>query len=172
MADGSALIDNSFTPDAENARAFRRALGQFATGVTLITIESDGGPMGFIANSFSSLSMDPPLIMWALSKSSGRFAAYQGAQHFAVHVLGAQDGGIVDRFMRGGAGFDGLAHELNAHRVPILTGALARFECTLHQLHEGGDHVIVVGQVQRAAIQDGAPLVFSGGQMGRFTAGI
>lgn len=163
-------MDSSFTPDAEAARAFRDALGRFTTGVTLITIDGPAGPMGFAANSFSSLSLDPPLVLWSVAKSAGRYPHYAVARHFAIHVLAADQSALVPRFHRSGPGFDGLAHDLNPHRVPLLAGALARFECEQHATHEGGDHLIVVGRVQRVVCQDGAPLVFSQGQMGRFAA--
>jgi flavin reductase (DIM6/NTAB) family NADH-FMN oxidoreductase RutF len=170
MADGGTFIERGFTPGIDTARAFRDALGSFATGVTAITIDGPTGPMGFIANSFSSLSMDPPLVLWSLAKSSGRYPCYAAARHFAVHVLGADQTGLIDRFHRTGAGFDGLDHDLNLHRVPLLAGALARFECDQHATHEGGDHLIIVGRVTRVLCQEGAPLVFSRGRMGRFSA--
>lgn len=174
MADGSTVLDSQFVPSPANARAFRDALGRFATGVTIVTIEGPEGPMGFTANSFSSLSMDPPLVLWSVAKSAGRYPYYVAAQHFAIHVLADDQSGLIDRFQRNGAGFAGLDFDLNAHKVPLLTGALARFECELHATHEGGDHKIVVGQVQRvsaaAVTAATAPLVFAMGHMGRFTA--
>lgn len=165
MADGAPLMDDGFVPTAETARGFRDALGQFPTGVTLVTIEGPEGPMGFAANSFSSLSLDPPLVLWSLAKSSRRYPFYASARHFAIHVLAAEQAGLIERFGRHGAGFAGLDHDLNAHRVPLIGGALARFECELHATHEGGDHLIVVGRVTRVACQGGVPLVFVQGQM-------
>lgn len=165
MADGGTMMDSGFTPSAETARAFRDALGQFATGVTLVTIDGPEGPMGFTANSFSSLSLDPPLVLWSLAKSARRYPFYAAAPHFAIHVLAADQAGLIDRFGRQGIGFDGLDHELNALRVPLIGGALARFECDLHATHEGGDHLIVVGRVTRAVCQGGVPLVFAQGRM-------
>jgi flavin reductase (DIM6/NTAB) family NADH-FMN oxidoreductase RutF len=168
MADGAGMTEDGFVPSPETARAFRDALGQFATGVTLVTIDGPDGLMGFTANSFSSLSMDPPLVLWSPAKSSRRFPFFAAARHFAIHVLAAGQAHLIDRFSRDGAGFDGLDHRLNPHRVPLIDGALARFECDLHATHEGGDHLIVVGRVTRIVCQDGAPLVFAKGQMGRF----
>lgn len=165
MADGGTIMDQGFAPSTETARAFRDALGQFATGVTLVTIDGPDGPMGFTANSFSSLSLDPPLVLWSLARSSRRYPFYATAAHFAIHVLAADQAEMIDRFGRQGAGFDGLAHDLNAHRVPLIGGALARFECEQHTTYAGGDHLIVVGRVTHAVCQGGVPLVFVQGQM-------
>ena len=170
MADGALPDGFTFIPYAANARAFRDALGSFTTGVTLMTIAGPEGPMGFVANSFSSLSMDPPLVLWSPAKSSQRFAHYANAQHYAIHVLAQDQADLITRFIRGGAGFDGLDHEINAEGVPVLTTAAARFDCVQHATHEGGDHLIVVGQVLRASQRDVAGLVFKKGQYGGFSA--
>ena len=168
MPDGAPMTETVFTPDAANARAFRDALGRFATGVCVITANSEGGHMGFTANSFASLSMDPALVLWSPAKSSQRYPILVAARHYAIHVLGADQAEVSRRFVRGGAGFDGLIHAVNAEGVPLIAGCLARFECEQHALHDGGDHTIVVGRVIRAALADGAPLVFSGGRYGTF----
>jgi flavin reductase (DIM6/NTAB) family NADH-FMN oxidoreductase RutF len=168
MPDGAQMTETTFTPDAANARAFRDALGRFATGVCVITANGPDGHMGFTANSFSSLSMDPPLVLWSPAKSSQRYPVLVAARHYAIHVLEAGQSDVSRRFVRGGAGFDGLDHAVNAEGVPLLAGCLARFECEQHALHDGGDHTIVVGRVIRAALADGAPLVFSGGRYGTF----
>lgn len=170
MADGALPDGFTFIPDAANARAFRDALGSFATGVTLVTIAGPDGPMGFVANSFSSLSMDPPLVIWSPSKSASRYPHFAVAQHYTIHILAEDQHDIIARFMRGGAGFDGLDHEINAEGVPVLTTAAARFDCVQHATHEGGDHLIVVGQVLRASQRDVAGLVFKKGQYGGFSA--
>jgi flavin reductase (DIM6/NTAB) family NADH-FMN oxidoreductase RutF len=159
-----------FAPNADTARAFRAALGQFATGVTLITIQGPKGPMGFTANSFSSLSLDPPLVLWSLAKSSQRYGPYIAAPHFAIHVLADDQADLIARFARNGAGFDGLAHDRSPQGVPLIAGALARFDCALHQVFDGGDHSIILGRVLLASQASGAPLVFCQGQMGGFAA--
>lgn len=159
-----------FTPDADNARAFRDALGRYPTGVTVVTVASAEGPMGFLANSFASVSMDPPLVLWSPAKSSSRFAHYSAAPHFSIHVLANEHGDWLTRFSRTGSGFHGLSHEVTAEGVPAIHGALARFDCAQHATHEGGDHLIVVGRVIRAAFRPGAPLVFSQGAYGDFVA--
>jgi flavin reductase (DIM6/NTAB) family NADH-FMN oxidoreductase RutF len=162
------MTETTFTPDAANARAFRDALGQFATGVTVITTEGPEGPMGFTANSFASLSLDPALVLWSPAKSSLRFPIYAQAAHYTIHVLGADQSDLSRRFVRGGAGFEGLTHERTPEGVPVIPGTLARFDCAHWAAYEGGDHLIVVGLVLRCALNGGAPLVFSQGSYGSF----
>ena len=159
-----------FTPDADNARAFRDALGRYPTGVTVVTVASAEGPMGFLANSFASVSMDPPLVLWSPAKSSSRFAHYAGAPYFSIHVLANDHVDWLTRFSRNGEGFHGLSHEVTAEGIPVIHGALARFDCAQHTTHEGGDQLIVVGRVIRAAFRQGAPLVFNQGSYGDFVA--
>jgi flavin reductase (DIM6/NTAB) family NADH-FMN oxidoreductase RutF len=142
------MADGGIIPNADNARLFRDALGRFATGVTVVTIMGPDGPMGFTANSFSSLSLDPALVLWSPAKASQRYPY----------------------FARGGAGFDGLDWRLNDEGVPVMSGALARFDCLRHATHEGGDHLIIVGQVLRLALEEGEPLVFAKGKFGGFIA--
>lgn len=163
-----AVLEQGFIPDATNLRAFRDALGQFATGVTLVTITSEDGPMGFVANSFSGLSLDPPLILWSPARSSGRFAHFVRAAHFSVHILRDDAKDLIARFGRHGTGFDGVQHTLTPEGNPVLDGALARFDCALHDTHDGGDHLIIVGRVLRCHSTNGAPLVFSQGMYGSF----
>lgn len=162
------LPDAGTIPSPDSARAFRSALGAFATGVTLVTIAGPEGSMGFVANSFSSISIDPPLVLWAPAKSAQRFPFYAAAQHFAIHVLGADQGPLVNHFHRGSGSFDTIDHAMNPEGVPLLTQALARFECRQSAVHEGGDHLIVVGEVLRFAAQDGVPLIFARGKFGHF----
>ena len=166
------MTEATFTPDAENARAFRDALGRFATGITVITIDTLEGPMGFTANSFASVSLVPALVLWSPAKSSTRFPYYAAARHYAIHVLGAEQADLSRRFVKGGTGFDGLTRETNAEGVPVIPGTLARFECEQHATHDGGDHLIVVGRVIRASVRGGGPLVFSQGAYGRFDPGL
>lgn len=160
----------TFAAEAADPRLLRDALGRFATGVTVVTIAGPDGPMGFTANSFSSVSLDPPLVLWSPARSSSRFAQFSVARHYAIHVLGEGQGGLIQRFARGGAGFDGLPPARNAEGVPLIADALARFDCERHAAHDGGDHLIIVGRVLRAAMAEGQPLVFSQGRYGRFVA--
>jgi flavin reductase (DIM6/NTAB) family NADH-FMN oxidoreductase RutF len=160
------------TAETGDARAFRTALGRFATGITVITTPTLEGPMGFTANSFASVSLDPPLVLWSPAKASMRFPYFAAARHYAIHVLGAEQADLSQRFVRGGAGFDGLAHEINAEGVPVIPTALARFDCEQAATHDGGDHLIVVGRVLRALFREGPPLIFSQGAYGRFEPGV
>ena len=166
------MPDTPFTAETMDSRAFRDALGRFATGITVVTIATRDGPMGFTANSFASVSLDPPLVLWSPARSAARFPFYAAARHYAIHVLGAEQSDLSGRFVRGGAGFDGLAHEIGEHDVPILPQALARFDCLQVATHDGGDHLIIVGRVLRASARDGLPLIFSQGAYGRFTPGL
>ena len=162
------------TPDladfdpADNPRAFRDALGRFATGITVVTCATAEGPMGFTANSFAALSLDPPLVLWSPARASSRFSHYATAQHYAIHILDHAHTDWLARFNRGGAGFHGLSHETDPNGVPIIHDALARFDCAQHATHDGGDHLIVVGRVLRAAHRDGDPLLFCMGRYGQF----
>jgi flavin reductase (DIM6/NTAB) family NADH-FMN oxidoreductase RutF len=168
MADGG-IQAAGIVPDAANARVFRDALGQYATGVTVVTIQAQDGPMGFTANSFASLSLDPPLVLWSIARASQRYPFFAGASHYAIHVLGQNHTDLPARFSRGGQGFTGLARQTNAEGVPTLPGALARFDCVRHATHDGGDHLIIVGQVLRLALEEGEPLVFAKGRFGSFS---
>lgn len=170
MADGTRTMAqmHSFVPAGETQRQFRNALGQFATGVTVVTAPTPDGPLGMTANSFSSVSMDPPLITWCPAKSSSRYAPFAAAPHFAIHVMGCAHEAIAMRFAKSGQAFEGLDVELNAQGVPLLGDCLARFECTTHQVHDAGDHAIILGRVTSAAFREGDALVFCQGKFGAF----
>lgn len=172
MADGSGerIAMQSVVPGPETTRDFRDALGRFATGVCVVTCDSDLGPLGITANSFASVSLDPPLVLWSPAKFSRRYEAFANAENFAIHVMGAEQGDLCQRFARDGTAFDGTDWTLGAHGVPLLNGCLARFECNHVASHEGGDHRIIVGRVTRANWREGAPLVFSQGRYGDFSA--
>ena len=159
------------TPDATTARDFRDALGRFATGVTIITLTGPDGPAGFTANSFASVSLDPPLVLWSPARSSSRFTTFATAPHYTIHILGLDQFDLIARFGRGGAGFGDMAPEVSPEGAPILPDALARFDCAQHATHDGGDHLIILGRVLRFALRDGAPLVFSQGAYGGFQHG-
>jgi flavin reductase (DIM6/NTAB) family NADH-FMN oxidoreductase RutF len=169
MADGGTMVGKDFVPEAD-LRAFRDALGRFATGVCVITTATDAGPVGFTANSFAAVSLDPPLVLWSPAKASSRYGIFAAAPFFAIHVLGAEQADIGTRFLRGGAGFDGLSHGAAPEGMPTIPGTLARFDCALHAAHDGGDHTIILGRVLRASYRAGAPLVFRQGGYGGFVA--
>lgn len=153
----------------DQTRAFRDALGSYPTGVTIVTCHSDEGPMGITANSFASLSLDPPLILWSPAKASRRYLPFVEARHFCVHVLDIAQRDLCRRFSVSAFDFDGLDYNKTTEGVPRLSDALAIFECAAHAQHDGGDHTIVVGQVLSfETAKHGAPLVFAQGQYGRF----
>lgn len=154
---------NAFDPLTDQ-RAFRDALGAYATGVTIVTTASADGPIGITANSFASVSLDPPLVLWSPAKSSKRFKYFTGAKHFAVHVLDGHQQQLCNGFTRDKSAFDGLDWAANDDGVPLINGCLARFECTLDAEHDAGDHTIIVGRVTGASAREGLPLLFQGGR--------
>lgn len=158
----------TFAPDAETQKDFRNALGRFGTGVTVITCMTDEGPLGITANSFASLSLDPPLVLWSPGKFSRRYGAFTAARHFAIHVAGADQLPLCEGFAKDADFFHSVDWEENAQGVPVLDGWLARFECDKVAQHDGGDHAIVVGHVTRVQTRPGAPLVFFEGRYGSF----
>ena len=164
------MTEATFVPGAANARAFRDALGRFPTGVTVVTAPGPEGPVGFTANSFASLSLDPPLVLWSPAKASLRHAVMVAAPFYSIHVLAEDQADLSGRFVRGGAGFAGLEIQTTPEGAPAIPGTLARFDCALHATHDGGDHTIVVGLVIRVHQGAGVPLVFCSGRYGRFSA--
>ena len=158
-----------FTPGPDTGPLLREALGRFATGVTVVTVATPQGPVGITANSFTSVSLDPPLVLWCPARASRRFAFFGQAPHFAIHVMAMEQRDLARGFASGAGGFEAEAH--SPEGVPLLPGALARFDCALHAAHDGGDHSIVVGRVLRTELRDGAPLVFAGGAFGGFASG-
>ena len=149
--------------------ALRRTLGQFATGVTVVTCcAADGQPRGITANSFSSVSLDPPLILWNIAKVSNSLQAYLGAENFAIHVLRAEQQTLAEHFARPDHTiYAGIEHEISRDNVPIIPGVLARFDCQTHEIHDCGDHYIIVGKVVRHVVADGKPLLFFAGDYSR-----
>jgi flavin reductase (DIM6/NTAB) family NADH-FMN oxidoreductase RutF len=163
----------TFHPATAEAQLLREALGRFATGVTVVTTLGSKGPMGMTVNSFSSVSLEPPLVLWSAAKSSTRHAGFVAARHWAVHVLGAEQLDTCLRFTRGGAQFDGLDNVTSAEGVPILPGAAARFDCEAHAAHDAGDHTVMIGRVLRVTVAGPGdhPLVFAAGRFGQFEPG-
>ena len=149
-----------------HARRYRSALGAFATGVTIVTTrDGEGRDIGLTANSFNSVSLDPPMVLWSLAKSARSLPIFLAASHFAVHVLAADQEDLSLRFAtRGSEKFAGLDVERGASQVPLLRGCSARFQCRTAFRHEGGDHVIFVGAVEAFDHSDRPPLVFHGGR--------
>lgn len=157
----------TFDPSAD-AGSFRGALGTFVTGVTVITTDSPEGPVAIVANSFASVSLDPPLVLWSPAKSSKRFEHFGGTRRFAVHVLAADQRDICAAIIASKTAISKVPMHLSHCGMPIIEGALATFECNLHATHDAGDHVIVVGLVTKCHHRGGDPLVFHAGQYGEF----
>jgi flavin reductase (DIM6/NTAB) family NADH-FMN oxidoreductase RutF len=157
------------TPDKD---LLRRAMGRFVTGVTVITTcGPDGKLEGVTANSFSTVSLDPPLVLWSLGRNAASFAGFHAASHFAVNVLGREQVDLSRHFSTPQPDkLAGIAHQIGAGGCPVLAHTIAHFECSRASVIEGGDHSIFIGRVVRASFQDGEPLVFSGGRYQRTVA--
>lgn len=132
-----------------DSRAFRRALGNFATGVTIVTAATaDGKKAGVTANSFNSVSLDPPLVLWSIDKRSGSYDVFDQAKHFAVNILSADQIDLSNQFARPRDDkFAGVAHEPGEGGAPLFPDCAARFQCEKHQQVDGGDHWILIGKV-------------------------
>ena len=173
MADGSAVMSDMdvFCPTAENQRDFRNTLGQFATGVTVVTCRDAQGALAITANSFASVSLDPPLVLWSPAIASSRHDSFAAAEGFAIHVLEASQLDMGMRFARNGRAFEDGEWREGPDGVPLLTSCLARFVCKRHAVHPAGDHTLILGEVTECARRAGEPLIFSQGAYGRFTDG-
>ncbi len=152
-------------PDSLDPREFRNALGQFATGVTIVTAcDSSGERVGATVSSFNSVSLDPPLVLWSLDKRAHSRAVFESTSHFAVHVLKLEQQELARRFATRGANkFAGLSCDAGLGAVPLLSDCAASFECETRNRYDGGDHLIFVGEVKRFTHAACAPLVFHGG---------
>lgn len=152
-----------------NARTFRDALSSFATGVTIVTtfeLREDQSvlPVGMTASSFNSVSMDPPLILWSVTKSSLSAQTFRSAQHFSVHILASDQVELSNRFAcRGTDKFAGVDYTWDRNNVPVIADVVTRFDCTTWNVVEGGDHWIIIGEVNNLVKLNKEPLVFSGG---------
>ncbi len=149
------------------ADELRASLGQFATGVTIVTARDPQGQLvGLTANSFNSVSLSPPLVLWSLSRQSSTLSGFRSATHYAINVLAADQRLLAERFARRGIDrFEGTAWHPGLTGAPVIDGAVAVFECSHHGQHEAGDHIVFVGQVNHCRRRVGvAPLVFHGGR--------
>jgi flavin reductase (DIM6/NTAB) family NADH-FMN oxidoreductase RutF len=160
----TALLTEAALPSIDTTE-LRRCLGSFVTGVTVITaLDAQGQPEGITANSFSSLSLEPPLIVWSLRLSSRSFDTYQNAAHFAVNILAQDQVHLSNRFAASGIKrFDGVAYAAGLAGVPLLSGCVATLECKLQATHPGGDHVLFVGRVERIHTNSHPPLAYGNG---------
>jgi flavin reductase (DIM6/NTAB) family NADH-FMN oxidoreductase RutF len=150
-----------------SAEDFRAALGQFTTGVTIVTARTpDGRLVGLTANSFNSVSLAPPLVLWSLARQSTSMPGFLSATHYAINVLAGDQRLLAERFARKGIDrFEGTPWRPGLTGAPVIDGAVAVFECSHRSQHDEGDHVIFVGQVAHCRRRIGAtPLVFHGGR--------
>ncbi|MFL6694335.1 MAG: flavin reductase [Ramlibacter sp.] len=151
---------------AFDARELRQVLGSFVTGVTVITtIDSDGKPHGLTANSFSSVSLDPPLILWSQSMTAPSHPVFSTCERFAVNILADDQVEVSNRFARGGADkFAGTPVKPGLGNLPLIDGCAAHLECRRVHAYPGGDHVVFIGEVERIQRHPRQPLVFGGGR--------
>lgn len=163
--DAHAGIDPGGGTDAQ--RNFRNALGQFATGVTVMTaLAPSGERFGITVTSFNSLSLEPPLILWSLGRDGGSFACFQPGTAFAVNVLASDQKHLAERFaLVRIPKFEGVPTHDGLDGVPLLDGGSAYFECRVEARYPGGDHDIVVGRVRRLFNFGKSPLLFHRGAL-------
>jgi flavin reductase (DIM6/NTAB) family NADH-FMN oxidoreductase RutF len=150
---------HAFAPGPGLERAFRDALGLYPTGVTIITTQTPQGLVGITANSFSSLSLDPPLVLWSPARASRRFEVFAKAQQFSIYILGQEQGDLCSHFTRDGA------EPAPGATATTLHDALVRLDCRLHASHDGGDHLLIIGRVEQVEMRQGAPLAFHAGKL-------
>ena len=143
-------------------RDFRQALGRFATGVTIVTTRAaDGAPVGITANSYNSVSMDPPMVLWSLARSARSLPSFTQATHWNVHILANDQEPLSSRFARAGEDkFAGLDFDDSPGGAPLIPGCSARFQCRTSFQYEGGDHIIFVGEVLDFDRSERAPLLY------------
>src|ERR1700685_3969558 len=161
LSSGSSALD---------PRDFRNALGTYATGVTIITaMAGDGKPYGLTCNSFASVSINPPLVLWSLGMYSQGLPIFQNASHFTVNVLGASQQALATTFAKSTVDrFAGVDWKPGLGNAPLLAGCVAWFQCRAANRYYGGDHVIFLGAVEAYTYNKQEPLLFLGGGFGRF----
>ncbi|MCV3273972.1 flavin reductase family protein [Roseobacter sinensis] len=160
-----------FEPSADRTADLRRAFGCFGTGVTVVTVQTDAGPLGMTANSFSSVSLTPPLVLWSPALSSARHDAFARAATFCIHVLSDRQLEMARHFAQTGDGFDQFDWTPGPLGAPRLAGCLAEFHCSTHAIHPAGDHSLILGEVQHVieGRLDASGLLFDRGRFGRFS---
>jgi flavin reductase (DIM6/NTAB) family NADH-FMN oxidoreductase RutF len=154
-------------PPNFSSAEFRSALGMFATGVTIVTARApDGTLVGLTANSFNSVSLTPPLVLWSLARAAQSMQAFSAGSHYAINILGAEQQDLALKFASRSANrFEGVVFDKGISGAPLLHGAVATFECFNRSRYEEGDHVIFVGEVERCSHRPGAsPLLYHGGR--------
>ena len=159
---------NEFASDNSpiDPRDFRNALGTFGTGVTIVTAMSvDGRPYGVTCNSFASVSLNPPLVLWSLGMFSQGLSIFQNASHFTVNVLGASQEALASQFAKSSDDkFAGVSWTPGLGNAPVLTDSVANFQCRAANRYYGGDHIIFIGHVERYAYTNRPTLLFCRGK--------
>lgn len=158
---------NVMTPVIQlEPRSLRQLLGQYATGITVVTaLDVNQRKIGMTANSFTSVSLDPPLILWNIAKSATHFEDFKQAEYFAINILNEDQYLELKHFSKSADDkFEGLDDVDEYMGIPILNKSLTTFVCRQYELHEAGDHYIIVGQIEACRNQMGNPLVFHNGQ--------
>jgi len=161
-------MTDKIIPAPEHARAFRNALGTFATGVTVVTTTGPIGHVGITVNSFSSISLEPALVMFSVAKASKRHDSFADKGAFVIHVMAQPQDDIATAFATDAQAFGGAEWSENPEGVRVISGCMAAFECETYAVYDGGDHAIVVGRVVRFSQNAGDGLLFSQGKYGRF----
>jgi len=173
MTPAQIIVDpsvQSYFPGHSDTRVLRDAFGKFATGVTIVSVNSPEGPIGITINSFSSLSIDPPLVQWTVAKKASRYQAFLESAEFTVNILRAEHAQVALDFCKDSRAFDDEQWHLGSDQPPLLNTALASFRCDQKAPYDGGDHSIIIGQVVEGTFSEGAPLIFYGGEFGCFSA--
>ena len=152
----------------DKAHKLRNALGKFATGVAVVTTIDEGqAPIGITVNSFSSVSLDPPLVLWSLVNRSPNLSVFRDAEHFAINILASDQQEISNRFARPvDDRFANVEFSSGHGGVPVLANTIASFECRNSHSVEGGDHTVFFGEVVNYDMSDRAPLLFFSGKYG------
>jgi flavin reductase (DIM6/NTAB) family NADH-FMN oxidoreductase RutF len=163
LASGNSPID---------PRDFRNALGTFATGVTIVTaMAADGQPYGVTCNSFASVSLNPPLVLWSLGLFSQGLPVFQNASHFTINVLGASQQALASQFAKSSIDkFSGVSWVPGLGNAPVIADSVANLQCRAANRYYGGDHVIFLGAVEAYSYNREEPLLFARGTFGRFLA--
>jgi flavin reductase (DIM6/NTAB) family NADH-FMN oxidoreductase RutF len=159
-------LDSIVTDPTIDPKDLRKALGHFVTGVTVVTTRAVSGELaGLTVNSFSSLSLSPPLVMWSIALSAASFAAFETCSHFVVNVLAEDQIRLAERFAQsGGDKFKDLLMREGIAGIPLLDGVAASFACRITSRYPGGDHTILVGEVLAYEQSERAPLLYARGR--------
>lgn len=167
----SSVIDIA-PSQGDERRQLRDALGRFATGVAIVSTRTpDGKCEGMTVNSFSALSLDPPMVLWSLRREAASFDSFACSDTFAVSILAADQSHLSQHFARPAADkFAGIEHGIGVGDCPLIEGAIATFECRVAERIMMGDHMLFIGAVERHRLADGMPLIFSEGRYWQRTA--